>query len=312
MAEPQVYVLGSANVDRYLLLEHIVRAGETILAQDTSASLGGKGLNQAVASARYGARTHLVGCLGTDVEAELIFETITSEPRLDTSLMTQVESHPTGIATIQRDRKGENSIIVAAGANAALHPDHAVASLNQVSTDDLVLAQLEIPYPTVVAGLRAGQRAGARTVLNAAPATTHAEVLEYTDVLVVNEIEATTLSGDTSGLGTVDLATRLSQRYHLDVVVTLGERGCQVSTQQGQELVTVPARDTDVVDTTGAGDAFTGALVAALVAGEDVVTAAAWGTVAGSFACESQGAQGYPTRQPDLEEKVPAILDAIG
>lgn len=293
----RVFVLGSANLDQFLTVPHIVQPGETILANGSSTSPGGKGLNQAVAAARSGANTCFLGSIGTDAAADTLLAALRNESRLSLDRLEQHHTSPTGIATIQLDRSGENAIIVNPGANSDNRADTLAGRLADISSDDVLVCQLEIPLATVAAGLKIARNAGATTILNAAPATTVTELLEHVDLLVVNETEAVALHG--ADIAAQSAATALQDTFGCDVIATLGEAGAQVATNSEEHHI--PARNVHVVDTTGAGDAFVGALAAALAAGKNLVTASEWGTVLAAFACESAGAQGYTQRKPEIE-----------
>jgi ribokinase len=273
-----VVVVGSANLDLVATLEHLPTPGETILALDYAEHAGGKGLNQAVACARMGARTAFVGCVGRDDAGSYLREVLEREG-IDTSLLRNVES-PTGRAFINVDQQGENAIVVVSGANAEVTP----VELPEAA---VVLLQLEIPLPTVVATLRAARSKNITTVLNPAPAQSlNAELLSLVDVAVPNENEARLLGGKEQLL---TLGVR-------EVVTTLGERGAEVASRDG--LTTVPPHVVTPVDTVGAGDAFTGAMCAMLAQGWSVKEATRVGAVAGALATTVHGAvPSLPTRQ---------------
>lgn len=278
MKKFDVVVVGSANLDLVATLEHLPTPGETILALDYAEHAGGKGLNQAVACARMGARTAFVGCVGRD-DAGLYLREVLEREGIDTSLLRNVES-PTGRAFINVDQQGENAIVVVSGANAEVTP----VELPEAA---VVLLQLEIPLPTVVASLHAARSKNITTVLNPAPAQSlNAELLSLVDVAVPNENEARLLGGKEQLL---TLGVR-------EVVTTLGERGAEVASRDG--LTTVPPHVVKPVDTVGAGDAFTGAMCAMLAQGWSVKEAARVGAVAGALATTVHGAvPSLPTRQ---------------
>ena len=293
----RVFVLGSANLDQFLRVPHIVAPGETILATGSDTSPGGKGLNQAVAAARSGAETVFLGNIGTDSAAQTLLATLQDEADLCLDRVVQHDTTPTGVALIQLEGSGENSIIVNPGANSENLPGNLAERLNDITAEDVLVCQLEIPIVTVAAGLELARKAGAMTILNAAPATTVTELLEHVDLLIVNETEAEALLG--SDLDAHDAAEALYEKFDRDVIATLGEAGSVVVNDSGKEIV--PARKVRVVDTTGAGDAFVGALAAALASGKSLGEAARWGTALAAFACQAAGAQAYPQRKADIE-----------
>jgi len=280
-----VVVVGSANLDLVASLDHLPVPGETLIALDYAEHAGGKGLNQAVACARMGARTAFVGCVGRD-DAGAFLRNVLEREGIDTSLLRAVDS-PTGRAFINVDRHGENAIVVVSGANAEVTP----VELPEAA---VVLLQLEIPLSTVVATLEAARKRSITTVLNPAPARTlNGELLSLVDVAVPNENEARLLGGKEQLLS---LGVR-------EVVTTLGERGTEVASRDG--LVSVPPHLVTPVDTVGAGDAFTGAMCAMLAQGWTVQEAARVGAVAGALATTVHGAvPSLPTRQ--------AVETAIG
>jgi ribokinase len=272
-----VVVVGSANLDLVATLDHLPLPGETLLALDYAEHAGGKGLNQAVACARMGARTAFVGCVGRD-DAGSYLRNVLEREGIDTSLLRTIES-PSGRAFINVDHRGENAIVVVSGANAQVKP----VELPEAA---VVLLQLEIPLSTVAATLQAARNRNITTVLNPAPAQKlNAELLTLVDVAVPNENEARMLGGKEQLL---NLGVR-------EVVTTLGERGAEVSSRSG--VVAVPPFVVNPVDTVGAGDAFTGALCAMLAQGWTVQDAARVGAVAGALATTVRGAvPSLPTR----------------
>ena len=280
-----VVVVGSANLDLVATLDHLPAPGETLIALDYAEHAGGKGLNQAVACARMGARTAFVGCVGRD-DAGAFLRNVLEREGIDTSLLRAVDS-PTGRAFINVDRHGENAIVVVSGANAEVTP----VELPEAA---VVLLQLEIPLSTVVATLQAARKRSITTVLNPAPARNlNGDLLSLVDVAVPNENEARLLGGKEQLLF---LGVR-------EVVTTLGERGAEVASRDG--LASVPPHVVTPVDTVGAGDAFTGAMCAMLAQGWTVQEAARVGAVAGALATTVHGAvPSLPTRQ--------AVETAIG
>lgn len=273
-----VCVVGSANLDLVATTARHPRPGETVLGSAYAEHPGGKGLNQAVAASRSGANTAFVGALGTDDAAQRLRNVLAAE-QIDATAVSTVEV-PTGRALIIVDNLGENSIVVIAGANAT------VMDVN-VPSATVVLAQLEIPVDTVADALVFARAAGSIVVLNPAPAAPlPPELIAACDVIVPNQHELTLLGGATAllaaGCGTV--------------VVTLGGAGAEIHTPSG--VTRIPAFDVEVVDTTGAGDAFCGSLAARLAAGDEVGDAARWATAAGALATTIRGAvPAQPTSQ---------------
>jgi ribokinase len=279
---PDVVVVGSANVDLVLPVQRIPRPGETVLSGAMTRGPGGKGANQAVASARAGARTAMVAALGVDDAGELLRDALAGSG-VDLALVSSSSSSPTGTAIITVDDSGENSIVVAPGANGELTLSEAAARV--VGRAKIVLSQLEIPFATV-------QEAAATSsyfILNAAPAAELSdELLADVDLLVVNETEAEIIGG-------ADRSALLKRVPA--AVVTLGGAGAVILTRDGGEIA-VPGVPVDVVDTTAAGDTFCGVLAATLsavsatdpITPSDLTNAVRRANVAASLSVQAAGA----------------------
>jgi ribokinase len=291
----RVVVVGSLNVDLTLAVRDIPRPGETVLATDQGQGCGGKGANQAVAAARAGAPVRMVGCVGTDPGGDLLLERLGADG-VEVGRVTRGE-WPTGLAVVAVESSGENAIIVAAGANEHCDPEQVTAALADLGPGDVVVAQAEIPQAAIAAAARSATATGARFVLNLAPPIrVDRELLDAVTVLVVNEHEAAAVLeqlGGTVDPGAPAPAPQLASRLGAAVVVTLGGRGVLLVDAPGAEPVGVPPIPPPrIVDTTGAGDAFVGALCAALAQGHPLAEAVRWGAAAGSIAVAAAGAQG--------------------
>ncbi|MGJ0204936.1 PfkB family carbohydrate kinase [Leucobacter sp. gxy201] len=274
MNDAAVCVVGSLNADRYLGLTRLPEPGETIIGEALGLYPGGKGLNQAVAAARCGAATRMCGAIGDDAEGRFLVGAM-REAGVDDSAVA-VQAGPSGIAHIMSLAAGENSIIVIPGANARVD---AGAATRGIAGARVVLVQLEINIGAAAEALEAGRAAGATTVLNAAPA--HEAVLGLlpnVDILIVNDSELAMLGG-------LETLAPL-----VTVVHTQGGDGLTVH-PLGAESFSVGAFPIEVVDTTGAGDAFCGGFVAALAAGESLEAAAKRGAAAGAIVACHRGAQ---------------------
>lgn len=280
-----VVVLGSANADLVLEVARIPAPGETVLCTSSQRTPGGKGANQAVAAARSGAATAFVGALGTDGEAELLRSALT-DAGVDVSTVRTVDG-PSGLAVVTVTPDGQNSIVVAAGANGSLGKlDEAQRKI--VARAEVLLCQLEIPLATVLDGMRAARNAGVRTVLNAAPShPLSPPTWDVLDLLVVNEHEAADLADrepdDVDGCLAV-LLERVPE-----VVITLGADGSVYAARDAAPLW-VAAPRVDVVDTTGAGDTFCGVLSASLAEGRPIAEALHRATAASSLSVQRAGA----------------------
>lgn len=267
-----VAVVGSANLDLVVRTEHHPLPGETLLGSDYAEYPGGKGLNQAVAAARAGASTAFVGAVGDD-DAGQTLGAIARAAQIDCERLSVVAGVPTGRALITVDEAGENSIVVVAGAN-----DFVDVSVLPPSA--VLLVQLEIPLGAVRAALETARAARCVTILNPAPAAElPADLVSLCDIVIPNEHEVELLGG---------VATLLRHGVQ-HVIVTRGGHGVDIHTPDGSD-VHIAALDAEVIDTTGAGDAFCGNLAARIAAGDSVEEAARWAAVAGALAVGRHGA----------------------
>ena len=272
-----IAVVGSYNVGLTMETDRVPAAGETVLGWGYSEGPGGKGSNQAIAAARLGARVRFVGSVGKDRygdEALRLWknEGVTSE------WVKRVETH-TGLAFVVVGPAGSNIIVVDPGANRGLAPADIGAASAAVRGCGVVLTQLEIPSETAAAACRRAREEGAAVILTPAPAKEGARLdLSHVDILTPNETEFGVLAGTTDLNGG---ARSLLSKGPRAVVVTLGEKGARVVTKD--DAVTVPAPRVRPVDTTGAGDAFNGALAVALSEGEPLNSAVRIANYAGAL-----------------------------
>lgn len=283
-------VVGSANADLVIGVDRRPAVGETVLGGDLAVHPGGKGGNQAVAAARLGARTALLARVGGDTYGQLLLDAQRAAG-VDT-VGVLVGGAPTGVAMITVDPSGDNSIVVSPGANARLAPADIRAAGSLLSAARVISMQLEIPMATVAEVVR-GRAPGSRVVLNASPpAALPSDVLGACDPLVVNEHEARFLLAGHPAADSADpsvWASALLSRGPRSVVVTLGAAGALAADRNS--TVQVPCPRVAVVDTTGAGDAFTGALAWRLGSGDSLAAAVRYAVRAGAAACTRPGAQ---------------------
>jgi ribokinase len=286
-------VVGSANADLVIHVDRRPAAGETVLGSDLATHPGGKGANQAVAAARLGARTALLARVGDDAHGRLLTGSLRSAGVDTTGVLTG--DAPTGVALITVDPSGDNSIVVSPGANARLTAADVTGARELLAAARVVSLQLEIPLESVAAAVATATEAGTRVVLNPSPpAALPREVLAGCDPLVVNEHEARFLLGAGAGDTPEAWAAGLLALGPRSVVVTLGAGGALVATAGG--TVHVPSPRVEAVDTTGAGDSFTGALSWRLGAGDDLETAVRFAVRVGAVAVTKPGAQeSFPT-----------------
>lgn len=291
-----VSVVGSANLDLVFTTERIPLPGETLLALGSERFAGGKGLNQAVAAARAGADTTFIAALGRDDNGEQLAATISEVGILD-HLVRRVDA-ATGQAFIVVSAAGENTIIVASGANAGL-VQLTEADRAAITASSVLLMQLELPLGVVSEAATIAHSVGTFVILNAAPAhELPKELLRTLDCLIVNEHEACELGGSadvtTASLTLAALVPR--------VIVTLGGDGA-VLYEAGTELTKISAYVVEVIDTTGAGDTFCGAFAAAMAEGSTFEAAARLATAASALSVQVVGAV------PSIPER--ARIDAL-
>jgi ribokinase len=300
-----VLVFGSINIDLVARVDRFPSPGETVAGMSFAIYPGGKGANQALACALAGASTRLVGAVGRDVFADPALSLL-RKAGVDLTSVTRVEQ-ATGCATILVAGSGENMIVSVPGANAAADPASIPdAVLGGSSTVSL---QHELPAGANQALVERARRNGSRVVLNASPwRPLSLETLCTVDYLVVNEREAAALAAAFDWPRSArDLALAAAAAVHgLTIVVTLGKQGALAA--RGNELLRVQAPDVSVIDTTGAGDAFAGTLIAALEEHARLDEALRRAVAAGSLACSAAGAQpSFPERAA-----VDGVLNRIG
>jgi ribokinase len=284
-----VVVFGSINLDLVTRVARFPAPGETVGAASFATYPGGKGANQALAAARAGAQVRLYGTLGNDAFADAALALLAAGG-VDLDGVKRAAA-ATGCATILVDAQGENCIAVASGANALADPEAVPDSM--LGSGTILVLQQEVAAEANAALIARARRRGARIVLNAAPARPLSlELLRQVDVLVVNETEAAALAaqhGWPAAAHAFAAAAIAAAAPSFVVVVTQGKDGAVAAS--GTETIRVHAPDVDVIDTTGAGDAFAGALAAAIDARASLEDALRAAVVAGSLACTAAGAQ---------------------
>lgn len=302
-----IVVFGSTNIDMVIQVGGLPRPGETVLSESYALHPGGKGANTAVAAARAGAVTKLFGSVGDDGFAEPALAAL-RDSGVDVGGV-QSSERPTGCATIWVDGAGENSIVVASGANLNTRADQVPD--NALGPDSIVALQMEVPLAENWSLVERAKRAGARILLNVAPAGTVPEaVLKSIDILVVNEFEASAVAasvGLDAGQPT-RLPRLLADRYALTCIATLGGAGALSFGPAGG--FSVPALPIAPIDTTAAGDAFCGGLIAALDAGRDMTDALRYATVGAGLACTVEGAQSSLPDRAAIEAQLIKLPEA--
>ncbi|MBC6936324.1 MAG: ribokinase [Chloroflexi bacterium] len=297
----KIVIVGSFNTDLTSYMERMPRPGETVSGRKFVTGPGGKGSNQAVAAARLGADVTFIGRVGQDVFGDLALKTWEQEG-INTRYVVRDPEHATGVAPIFVDDTGENSIVVVLGANLNIQAADVDAAADLIAQADIVLTQLEINYDMVAYALQAAKRRGVKTILNPAPAGhLPAEVVALADFITPNETELEVLSGK-SGLTAEQAARSLLTHDGQTVVVTLGAQGAQYVRQDATGVI--PTFKVNVVDTTGAGDAFNGGLAVALAEGKPLTEAIAFANATAALCVTRPGtAPSMPCR-----DEVEALL----
>lgn len=298
---PKITVVGSLNMDLIVRTPRIPSPGETIIGSGFHTAPGGKGANQAVAAARLGAQVSMVGRVGKDEFAATLLENL-SLAKVNTKFVIQDPEAPTGVALIEVDDSGENSIVVASGANMRVSSLDVDAAQEAISAADLLLLQLEIPLKTVIQAAVLAKRKNVTVVLNPAPARIlTSELLNFVDILIPNETETALLTGLPVGSQSQieAAASSLLTSGVRTVIITLSENGAMLTQEDKNEII--PAFNLNPVDTTAAGDAFVGGFAVAIAEGKPMTEAIRWGNAAGALATTRLGAQpSLPMRQ-DVE-----------
>jgi len=298
----EVVVVGSANADLVVEVPRRPGGGETLLGGDLRLLPGGKGANQAAAASRSGGKVSFVGCVGTDANGSYLSQQL-SNAGVDTEALIECD-RPTGTAIILLTPDAENSIVVSPGANECLDIDTVSRTAHIWGSAHVVVLSLEIPLETVHHVALEAARGGARVVLNAAPAAAiPAPVLAVCDPLIVNEHEALQVLGVTSDDPDAEDFDRLAGRLLVagarSVIITIGEQGSVIATND--TVTRVPAYSVQVVDTTGAGDAFVGAVACQLAAGDSLVEASRFATAVSAVSVQRVGAQSSYADRSEIE-----------
>ena len=296
-----ILVIGSSNTDLIIKLDRIPRPGETVIGGRFASAAGGKGANQAVAAARAGGKVAFLARVGRDEMGERAIAGFVRDG-IDVRHVIRDRAQPSGVALIFVGKDGENSIAVASGANEQLSPADVKKARSLLRKASIVLLQLETPLKTVQAAVQRAARAGAKVVLNPAPARALPDdLLKHVYLLTPNESEAELLTGvRVRNQGTASKAAdALLARGVQNVIVTMGARGAFVVGPGIRMLI--PACKVKAVDTTAAGDVFNGTLAVALAEGKSLLEAAQFATAAAAISVTRLGAQtSAPTRKEIL------------
>jgi len=303
----RIVVLGSLNMDLVVTVPRLPQAGQTVMGERLGAYPGGKGANQAVAAARLGGHVAMIGRVGRDSFGESLADNLRANG-VEASGVGRDPDQPTGTAVIVVEEGGQNMIAVAPGANLAVGRAEVERAAARLRRSDLLVMQLEIPLAAIEQAVAAGRRAGASVLLNAAPARSlERSLLGQLDVLVVNEGEAALLSDQAEP---VRAARALRESGVRLVAVTLGPKGCILADEAGSRQA--DPFEVDAVDTTGAGDAFVGALAFGLATGLSAEAAVRLANAAGAAATTSVGAQEALPRPQDLRRLFGIDVSSFG
>lgn len=297
----KVVVVGSYNTDLTIKTERIPRTGETIIGGVFSEGGGGKGANQAVAAARAGAKVSFIARVGNDALGKAGVQRLTAEG-INTKYIFQDNGVATGVAFIVVDERGENSIVVASGANAKLSSSDIEEAHSELSSADVLLVQLESPIETIHSAIKKSHEKGAIVILNPAPAQVlSAKILRDIDVITPNKVEAEMITGikvsDEESLQSIVL--KFFESGVKNVIITLGSKGIYVGCSESMKMI--PAYKVCPVDSTGAGDIFSGSLAAFLAEGMSMENAVKMAAASASISVTRLGAQSSAPNRREIE-----------
>jgi len=306
----KVVVVGSFNTDMTIKAKKIPGPGETVIGGHFSTGGGGKGANQAIAAARIGAEVSFVARVGNDLLGREGIKRL-NEEHINTKYIYRDNDLPTGVAFIVVDDKGENSIVVASGANANLSPTDIESAIAEISSADILLIQLESPIESVYASIKSAHDNGVTVILNPAPAQElDNHILKYVDIITPNIVEAEMLTGikitDVTSLHSI--VNRFFEYGINDVIITLGSKGYFAGSPDAMKII--PALNVAPIDTTGAGDVFSGSLAAFLSEGMTIERAARMANAAASVSVTRMGAQDGAPKRVEIEKFITSYNDA--
>ena len=291
----KICILGSINMDMVVSVDKMPLVGETIFSENFKLAHGGKGANQAVASQRLGSEVYMISKVGKDAYGLQILSSLEKE-NINIANIFKDDVNPTGTAIITVNSEGNNSIIVVAGANMTLSVDEISKCKDVIASSDIIVAQFETPIEVTIEAFKFAKENGVITILNPAPAKEIPnELLKYTDIIVPNETEATTLTGvDVKDLESAKQAANVflnnSVKY---VIITLGDKGAAVISKE--DGVLIPAYKVNAIDSTAAGDSFIGAISTKLKKSDlnimSLVEAVKFGNKVSAIAVQREGAQ---------------------
>lgn len=290
MANNKILVIGSSNTDLIAKVKNFPVAGETIQGIAYMQAMGGKGANQAIAAHRLGGDVSFITCLGDDDNGHNTLKYYKKEG-LDVSSSLIVKGVSSGTAMIFVDENGENCIVITPGANNMLTPEYIAKVEDNIASSEIVVLQMEVPYNTVKTVCNLAKKHNKKVILNVAPACTlDKEILINVDILVVNEIEAETISGEKiDAIGNEAIIKKIIGMGASTVLLTLGKGGCLLKNKQLE--IYKEAFEVETMDTTAAGDTFCGALAARLSKGENWDDVLTFASAASALCVTRMGAQ---------------------
>ena len=294
----KICVIGSLNMDLVVNVENMPKKGQTLIGSDFKEVPGGKGANQAVAMARLGGDVTMIGKVGTDSFGQTLIDALKND-NVDTTYVHK-ENGPTGVAMITVDKNAENAIVVAPGANFKVSKNDIDKNIEAIKESDIVVVQLETPLDTIKYTLKKAKEFGKYTILNPAPAVKLEDsIIENVDLLTPNETELEILSGVSINNedDILDAAKTMIEKGVKELIVTLGSKGSLYINKD--KSMFKKSYKVEAVDTTAAGDSYTGALSVAFSKNEDIETAMDFASIVGALCVTKEGAQ---SSLPTLEE----------
>ncbi len=300
----RVVVIGSANIDYVIKVERLPERGETVSDGRFFKAFGGKGANQAVSARLMGAEVTFIGCVGKDYEGKSVLENLQAY-HINVTPVVQSSGSPTGRAFIFVDENGNNMIAVAPGANRDLSGDHVKKHADLIENADIVLAQLEVPLDAILTAFKIAFAKGITTILNPAPAyPVPPELMEICEYITPNRLEAEFFTGVhiSDRQSAERAAMELAKQGVPNVIITMGEKGCFFFNYEKAQMI--EGFHVKSTDTTGAGDAFNGALAVCVAEGMSIEKSLVYANAAGALATTREGAiSSLPSR-----EKVEALI----
>jgi len=299
----KIVVVGSLNMDLVVRMPQIPRPGETLLGGVFKTFPGGKGANQAVAAARLGAHVTMIGCVGGDAFGQEMRDTLTAEGIDTTHVLVHAES-ATGVALIQVNSKGQNSIAVASGANFQLTSADVEKAMQSIGKFDVLVMPLETPLETIYTASQIASRKGAKVLLNPAPAQVlEKDLLQLVDILLPNEYEVGLMTGTSQENADIrQSAEKLISLGVKNLIVTLGNQGALFFDGKTNTDMLIPACPVQAVDSTAAGDCFVGALAVGLCEGKPIPAAAEFASAAAAISVTRVGAQPSLPSRDEVEK----------